>query len=102
FRIHLAALGLDFHPRRSPDRRGLQTLITSLTGRPPEPAPAGAEEQPAAPPGDESIRPLAGPPADVGAASLAGPPLLAAAAGRLLSLLMEIQARPPLVHEFGS
>jgi creatinine amidohydrolase len=102
FRINLAALGLDFHPRRSADRRRVQTLITALTACAPESAEVEGAELPPPVPGDESVLPLAGAPASVQEASAAGPRILADAASLLLSLLAEIQARPPLVHRFGS
>ena len=37
FTLQLSGLGLDFNPHRCPDRRHLQTLLTGLTGRMPEP-----------------------------------------------------------------
>jgi hypothetical protein len=102
FRINLGAIGLDFHPRRSADRWRVQTLLTFLTGRPPDPIPP--EPGPPAPAltGDESVRPLAAPPAGMAEAAAEGPQTLAAAAGRLLSLLAEIQARTAPVHKFSS
>jgi creatinine amidohydrolase len=101
FRLNLAALGLDFHPRRSPDRRRVQTLVTALTGRVPDPPPAAAEPIVTIP-GDESVRPLSGPPATAAEAAEAGPPILAAAADQLLALLAEIQARPAPAAQFTS
>ena len=93
YRIHLAALGLDFHPRRSPDRRRLQTLLTALTGREPEP-PAAARESGAAPGpvawSDESVLPLAGPAAPLSAAAAEGAAILETAAARLAGLIGEI------------
>lgn len=38
FTLQLSGLGLDFSPQRCADRRHLQTLLTGLTGRMPEPA----------------------------------------------------------------
>jgi creatinine amidohydrolase len=100
FRVNLSALGLDFHPQRSPDRRRVQTLLTFLTGGEPEPMPPGSGGPAPVIPGDESVRPWTAPPASLAEAREAGPRLLTAAADRLLSLLAEIQARPPLVHRF--
>lgn len=37
FTLQLSGLGLDFSPQRGADRRHLQTLLTGLTGRMPEP-----------------------------------------------------------------
>jgi creatinine amidohydrolase len=94
FCINLAALGLDFHPLRSRDRRRVQTLVTALTGRVPEPPPAGG----ATPPrwGEERVMPLAGPALDLESAAAEGPRMLAAAAERLAALLGEIAATDAL------
>ncbi len=96
FRISLSGLGLDFHPVRSRTRHELQTLITALTGRAPEAAPAGE----AAPRvwGDEAVRPLTEPALSVEAAQAAGPAILEAAAKKLVGLLREVHARPPLAN----
>jgi creatinine amidohydrolase len=97
FRVSLAGLGLDFHPVRSKDRRKLQTLITALTGRVPDPPPAVTAVIPellAA----EAVRPLAGPALPFAAAAGEGAATLEAAARHLVSLLGEIQARPALAH----
>ncbi len=94
FRISLSGLGLDFHPVRSKDRRKLQTLLTALTGREPEPveitAPAVASW------GDESVSPLPGPAVSLADSAAEGAATLAAAGQHLLKLLGEIRARPPL------
>jgi creatinine amidohydrolase len=97
FCIHLGALGLDFHPDRSRERRRVQTLVTALTGRAPEAPAAGA--RPAAGWGAEPVPPLAGPPQELAAAAVEGPVTLAAAATRLATLLAEIGACPPLRAE---
>jgi creatinine amidohydrolase len=93
FCINLSALGLDFHPGRSRDRRPLQTLLTALTGRAPEAAPAATAVSGW---GEEPVTPLAGPARELEAARGEGAATLAAAAGRLAGLLGEIAARPPL------
>ena len=98
FRINLAAVGLDFHPQRSPDRRRVQTFLTALTGHVPEAVAAAA---PALGWGEESVHPLEGTPVALPQAQSEGKEILAAAAGRLLALLNEIQDRPPLVHQFN-
>jgi creatinine amidohydrolase len=97
FTINLSALGLDFHPVRSRSRRVLQTLLTSLTGREPEEAPAG--EPPAATWGDESVAPLPGPAATLDTARAEGPALLAKTAAHLAKLLAEVHAQPPLTSQ---
>lgn len=100
FRISLSGLGLDLHPTRSATRHHVQTLVTALTGREPEPPAADAPSEPAARDwGDERVFPLTTPPLSLVAARAAAPALLAAAAGKLLSLLGEIHARPPLAHD---
>ncbi len=95
FTLQLAALGLDFHPQRSRDRRRVQTLLTGLTGRAPEAAgPAGA-----APGwGEEPVTVLAGAAVEPKAAAAEAPGIVAAAARKLASLLGEIGARAPLAH----
>ena len=98
FRISLSGLGLDLHPMRSPSRRKVQTLITALTGRAPEPL----EDSAAAPAvrawGDESVHPLPGPALPPATAAVEGAAILAGAAAHLVSLLREIHARPPHAH----
>jgi creatinine amidohydrolase len=94
FRINLGAIGLDFHPRRSADRRRVQTLITYLTGCAPDSIPTTMSDPAAAIPGDESVRPLRSPAAGAAEAAVEGPRTLATTADRLLSLLAEIQGRP--------
>ncbi len=93
YRIHLAALELDFHPRRSPDRRRLQTLLTALTGREPDDAPVrrgGAAGPPPGPWSDESVTPLAGPASALDAAQAEGAAILEKAGARLAGLIGEI------------
>jgi creatinine amidohydrolase len=98
FRISLSGLGLDLHPTRSQSRGQFQTLVTALTGREPE-TPAAGETVPATRRwGDESVLPLLDRPLPLAAACAAGAPLLAAAAGKLLGLLGEIDARAPLAN----
>jgi hypothetical protein len=99
FRISLSGLGLDLHPTRATPaaRRKVQTLVTALLGREPEPPPAETNF-PARPWGDEAVRPLAEPAAPLAAARVEAEATLAAAAQLLLSLLGEIHARPPLPH----
>lgn len=99
FRISLSGLGLDLHPVRSSagGRRKVQTLMTALTGREPEPV----EEEKEEPPrewGDERVRRLAGPAVALPAAKEEGERTLADAARRLRGLLEEIHARPPLAN----
>jgi creatinine amidohydrolase len=96
FQVHLSALGLDFHPVRSRSRRTVQTLLTALYGAEPEPGPPEGPEGPPAPPGDESVRALPGPAEGLAKARADGAATLAAAAGRLASLLSDIWERPPL------
>jgi len=95
FQIHLSALGLDFHPVRSRSRRTLQTLLTHLGGRPPEPAEAAAGAVPAAW-GDETVRSLAGPAATGEEAAREGAATLTAASARLAKLLSDIRDRAAL------
>jgi len=99
FRISLSGLGLDLHPTRSQVRRKVQTLVTALTGKEPEPPRDGS-----APPvrqgwGDESVTPLAGPALPLAQAQAEGAVILAEAAAHLLTLLDEIYLRPPLAHD---
>ncbi len=99
FRISLSGLGLDLHPTRSPSRRKVQTLVTALTGREPDPVPADAPAAPAPRPwGDERVHALLEPALDLAAARAEAPATLAAAAGKLVGLLAEIHAYPPLAH----
>jgi creatinine amidohydrolase len=99
FRISLSGLGLDFHPVRSSTRRKVQTLITSLLDRAPEPPPAGAPAAGVRGWGDETVHPLTEPALPLEAARSEGAVILAAAAQKLVSLLGEISARPPLAHD---
>jgi creatinine amidohydrolase len=99
FRISLSGLGLDFHPVRSGSRVQLQTVVTALTGQEPSAAPAAPAPEKKRSWGDETVGPLTGPALSVAAARLAAGPIIDAAAGRLLALLGEIQARPPLAHD---
>ena len=97
FRINLGMIDLDFHPVRSKSRRAVQTLVTALTGRAPDPQPTAA----AVPPAfwaDERIRPLPGPAITVGAAADEGAVILSAAAARVAGLFGEIAAHPPLAN----
>jgi len=101
FRISLSGLGLDLHPVRSPaaTRRKFQTLATALLGCEPE-LPADAAVAPVERAwGDERVFPLPGPAVPLAAAQVEGAATLAATAKQLLSLLGEIQARPPLPHD---
>jgi len=95
FRINLGHIGLDFHPTRSTNRREVQTVVTCLTGRLPEPGPA---VEPTTKPrwGDETVVPLAGPGVPLDRALIQGAELLAATKARVLSLFGEIAAYPPL------
>jgi creatinine amidohydrolase len=96
FRVHLSALGLDFHPSRSRDRRLVQTAVTALTGRPPEAGQGGAETVCAEEWGTERVAPLGGPPLPLEQARSDGMAALEAAASRLRSLLGEIsESRAP-------
>lgn len=98
FRISLSGLGLDLHPTRSQTRGQFQTLVTALTGREPE-TPAGVAAGPSARRwGDESVHPLLDAPVPLAVARDAGASLLAAAAGKLLGLLDEIDVRAPLAN----
>ena len=96
FRVSLSGLGLDLHPVRSRDRRKVQTLVTALTGRVPEPPPADASS--ATDRADEASRPLTEPALPLAAAAVEGAAILEAAAKHLISLLGEIHTRPPLAH----
>ena len=100
FRISLSGLGLDLHPTRATPtmRRKVQTLVTALLGR--EPDATSSSPAPFAAPawGDEAIRPLTEPAAPLAAARIEAETTLAAAAKLLVSLLCEIQTRPPLPH----
>ena len=98
FRISLSGLGLDLHPIRSQSRRKVQTLVTALTGREPDSITAGAipaqREW-----GDERVYPLVGAAVPLAAAEIEGSATLAQAATKLVALLGEIDARPPLPHQ---
>jgi creatinine amidohydrolase len=98
FRISLSGLGLDLHPVRSQSRRKFQTLVTALTDREPDASPADSAAPATRAWGDERIFPLPGPAVALDAARTEGAATLAAAAQKLLSLLGEIHARPPLPH----
>jgi creatinine amidohydrolase len=91
FVVHLSALGLDFHPQRSRDRRVLQTLVTALGGA--EPQDPGAPGAPAGW-GEEPVTPLAGPALSLARARAEAPGVLAGAAARLAKLLSDIRERP--------
>ena len=97
FRINLGMIDLDFHPVRSKTRRQVQTLVTALTGRAPDPQP----DTPAVPAfwADERIRPLAGPAVPPEAAASEGAAILATAVARVVGLLGEIAAHPPLARD---
>lgn len=95
FQIHLSAIDLDFHPARSRNRRGLQTLLTSLYGSEPEPSESQATAKPADW-GDESVSSLPGPAVSLGEARTEGAATLSAAAGRLAKLISDIHDRAPL------
>lgn len=94
FRINLSGLDLDFHPVRSPTRRDLQTLLTSLVEIEPEPA------QPVAPAaarwGEEYTNILPGPAVSLEQAKVEGAVILETAARKLAALFGEIAAHPPL------
>jgi creatinine amidohydrolase len=92
FRINLNALGLDFHPTRSPDRRLVQTAVTALTGRMPDATQAEAQEA-AEEWGSERVTRLEGAPVPLERARLEGLAALQAAATRLIGLLTEISGR---------
>ena len=98
FRISLSGLGLDLHPTRSQSRGQFQTLVTALTGQEPDAPPAGLPPPAPRSWGDERVYPLPEPPMSLEEARAAGATLLSTAAGRLLQLLHEIDARPPLPH----
>jgi len=93
FQVHLSAIDLDFHPVRSRSRRRLQTLLTSLYGREPEPA---GKAGPAASWGDEGVAPLAGEAQGLAGARAEGAAILAESASRLAGLLAGIHDRAPL------
>jgi hypothetical protein len=96
FHVHLSALDLDFHPVRSRSRRRVQTLLTALHGREPEPPSAGGSRAGTPAWGDESVAPLPGPPVGMDEARAEGAAILAAAAGRLAKLISDIHDRAPL------
>jgi hypothetical protein len=95
FQIHLSAIGLDFHPVRGRSRRNVQTLLTALYEREPEPA-VTAEPGRTAGWGEEPVLALAGPAIGLKAAGTEGAAILAVAAGRLAGLLSDIHDRAPL------
>ncbi len=102
FRISLSGLGLDLHPTRSTTatRRKFQTLVTALTGREPDSAPADSTRAPTPREwGDERVFQLADPAVPLAAAHAEGAATLTAAAAHLVSLLGEIHARAPLPHD---
>jgi hypothetical protein len=101
FQVHLSAIGLDFHPVRSASRRRIQTLLTALEGREPEPGETGSPEAPAALWGDESVVPLSGRPVPLEAARAEGAAILSGAAGRLAKLISDIHGRPPLAAKIA-
>lgn len=96
FHVHLSALDLDLHPVRSLSRRRVQTLLTSLYGRNPEPPRRAKSASLSAAWADESVRELPGPSLRVAEAYAEGADILAETAGRLAALLSEIHGRPPL------
>jgi creatinine amidohydrolase len=98
FRISLSGLGLDLHPVRSQSRRKVQTLVTALTGREPDAPPTDFTAPATRAWGDERVFPLPGPAVPLEVARTEGTATLAAASQKLLSLLGEIHARPPLPH----
>lgn len=81
FTLQLSGLGLDFSPQRCPDRRHLQTLLTGLTGRLPEPA------------GAELPLPVALEPAKAEAVAI-----IASMGPQVASLLFEMKRHPPLAN----
>lgn len=100
FRVALPGLGLDFHLTRSPDRRRVQTVLTALFGREPDPAAPG-QPVPSVRWGEEPVAPLLGASVPLDEARRLAPGIVSAAADRLLGLLLEIQARPPPAHGFA-
>jgi hypothetical protein len=94
FLVHLSALGLDFHPQRSRDRRVVQTVVTALGGAEPEDCGTGGATGAAW--GEEPVTPLAGPALSLERARAEAPAVLANAAGRLAKLLSDIWERPAL------
>jgi creatinine amidohydrolase len=96
FRISLGGLGLDLHPTRSTSRRKFQTLVTALLGREPDAPPADFVPPATRPWADETITPLTEPAVSLADAIVESEATLAATAKHLVSLLGEIQARPPL------
>jgi creatinine amidohydrolase len=119
FRINFSMIDLDLHPTRSQTRRRVQTLVTALSGRAPDPAPEGlnailggvpsprgndASRGEGTPPtkatfwADERIRPLAGPAVSLESAAVEGAAILSATATRMAGLFGEIAAHPPLAR----
>jgi creatinine amidohydrolase len=97
--FRISGLGLDLHPTRSTSRRKVQTLVTALTGREPDPVSAATPVAPATSPwGDERVHALREPALTLAAAQAEAPATLATAASQLLGLLGEIHAYPPLAH----
>jgi creatinine amidohydrolase len=96
FHVHLSALDLDLHPVRSRSRRRVQTLLTSLYGRDPEPPRRRKSVPLPAAWADESVRELPGPFLRLAEAYAEGADILAEAAGRLAALLSDIHGCPPL------
>jgi hypothetical protein len=93
FHLHLSAIELDFHPVRSRSRRRVQTLLTSLYGKEPEP-PMGAAREPTW--GDEFVSPLGAPHANLADARVEGAAILGTAAARLAKLISDIRDVAPL------
>ena len=98
FRINLSMIELDLHPVRSKTRRRVQTLVTALTGRVPDPVSEAAATGPSFW-ADEKIQPLGGTAVSLDAALTEGTEILATAAARVASLFGEIAAHPPLPRD---
>ncbi len=97
FRVNLSMIDLDLHPTRSKTRRRVQTLVTALSGREPDPQPEAAT----APEfwADERIRPLPGAGVPLATAQTEGAAILAETATRLAGLFGDIAAHPPLARD---
>jgi creatinine amidohydrolase len=97
FRVNLSMIDLDLHPTRSKTRRRVQTLVTALSGREPDPQPATVSGP--AFWADEKIRPLAGAAVPLAVAQVEGAAILAETATRLAGLFGDIAAHPPLARD---
>jgi len=93
FCVNLSALGLDFHPARSPSRQILQTLLTGLYEREPR---VPETDDPKGRFSREQLPPVPTPWEGLEASRAHAPAIVRRCAERLSSLLQEIHAHPEL------